>query len=609
MREKGRILIVDDDESICRSMKVIFEAKNYDADIVHSGQEAIAATKKRPYNLAIIDIRLPDIDGITLLEQLSKMNADLGIIMITGYASMETAVDALNKGAAAYITKPLNMDEVLITVNKALEKQRLTRAKLRAEAALQEERDRAQKYLDIAGVMIVSLDLDGTVTLVNRRGCEILGYDSKEIIGKDWFKTFIPKSLRKEVHRAFTSLMKGDIEPVECFENPVLTKDGEERIIAWHSSVLTDESGMIAGTLSSGEDVTERKEANEQLRVSERKHKRLFETSQDGIAYTDLNGLFVDVNQGFLNIVGYDREELLSMTYLDITPEKWAGAEVEIYQTQIGVRGYSEEYEKEFVCKDGTVVPVSIKTWLTKDDENRPLHTIAVVRDITERKRAEEALRESEEWFKTIYEESPIAINVFDLDGNLVHANPALLNLVGVSSVEDFKNFNIFKDPNLPEGEVQRIRNNESAQYQSVIDFAKVKEAGLYDTSKSGVSHVDVRMSPLKYGEDESLHGYMIQMVDITDRVLAEKAVETRMRELTCLLGTSQLASESELAIDAFLKSVVELLPPALFHAEITCARILLDGLAFTTSNFKETKWKGVTDIIVGKERRGAIEV
>ncbi len=150
MREKARILIVDDDESTCRSMKVIFEAKNYDADIVLSGQEAIAATKKRPYNLAIIDIRLPDIDGITLLEQLSKMNADLGIIMITGYASMETAVDALNKGAAAYITKPLNMDEVLITVNKSLEKQQLTRAKLRAEAALQEERDRAQKYLDIA---------------------------------------------------------------------------------------------------------------------------------------------------------------------------------------------------------------------------------------------------------------------------------------------------------------------------------------------------------------------------------------------------------------------------------------------------------------------------
>jgi signal transduction histidine kinase len=116
-------------------------------------------------------------------------------------------------------------------------------------------------------------------------------------------------------------------------------------------------------------------------------------------------------------------------------------------------------------------------------------------------------------------------------------------------------------------------------------------------------------MSPLKYGEDESLHGYMIQMVDITDRVLAEKAVEKRVKELTCLLGTSQLASKSELALDAFLKGVVKLLPPAWFHAEIACARILLDGLVFTTSNFKETKWKGVTDITVGKERRGAIEI
>ena len=71
MEEKARILIVDDDESTCRSMKVIFEAKNYDTDIVHTGQEAIAAIKKRSFNLAVLDIRLPDVDGITLLEQLS----------------------------------------------------------------------------------------------------------------------------------------------------------------------------------------------------------------------------------------------------------------------------------------------------------------------------------------------------------------------------------------------------------------------------------------------------------------------------------------------------------------------------------------------------------
>ena len=318
-----------------------------------------------------------------------------------------------------------------------------------AERALREERNKAQMYLDIAGVMIVSLDSNGTVTLVNRRSCETLGYDSKDIIGKDWFNTFIPQSLRKEVYRAFTSLMKGDIEPVEYFENPILTKDGEERIIAWHNIVVTDESGVITGTLSSGEDITERKEAEEQLRVSEEKHKRLFDTSQDGIAYTDLNGLFIDVNQGFLNIVGYDHEELLSKTFHDITPEKWASAEAEINKTQVRVRGYSEEYEKEYICKDGTVVPVSIRTWSVKDDKDRPLHTIALVRDITERKRAEEELRKHRDHLEGLVRERTVEVDnlqrytrelvevnldpltTFNQDGVILDVNEAIVRATG----------------------------------------------------------------------------------------------------------------------------------------------------------------------------------
>jgi len=348
-RVKERILIVDDDESICRTMNLIFEAKNYDTEIVYSGQEAIAAIKKRPYNLAILDIRLPDVDGIILLEQLSKINADIGIIMITGYASTETAVDALNKGAAAYITKPLNMDEVLITVNKALGKQRLMRAKLRAEVALQEERDRAQKYLDIAGVAFIVLDENGLVGLINTKGCEIMGREDYEVLGQNWFDIAVPKELRGEAMNIFNSLTSGAVDEVEYYEGDILTKNNERKTIAWHYAALTDRSKKVIGTLCSGEDITERKRAM--------------------------------------------------------------------------------------------------------------------------------------------------------------------------------------------------------------------------------------------------------------------RAVEERVKELTCLLGTSQLASKPELAVDAFLKGVVNILPPAWFHAEVTCARILLDGLVVTTSNFKETKWKQVADINVEKERRGAVEV
>jgi len=135
-----------------------------------------------------------------------------------------------------------------------------------AEKAVQEERDRAQKYLDIVGVMIVAIDTKGEVTLINQRGCELLGYEEEEIIGKNWFDNFLPKSIRREAKAISRRLLDGEIEPGDYFENPVLTKRGQERIVAWHNTILTDAEGNIAGHLSSGDDVTEIKEREQALR-------------------------------------------------------------------------------------------------------------------------------------------------------------------------------------------------------------------------------------------------------------------------------------------------------------------------------------------------------
>jgi len=135
----------------------------------------------------------------------------------------------------------------------------------RAKETLQKERDRAKMYLDVAGVLLVVIGADQKVYLINKKGCEILGYYEKEIIGKNWFDTFIPERNREEVKAVFEQLMAGEIEPVEYFENHVLTNSGGEKIIAWHNSVLKDEKGEITASLSSGEDITERKRVEEEL--------------------------------------------------------------------------------------------------------------------------------------------------------------------------------------------------------------------------------------------------------------------------------------------------------------------------------------------------------
>ena len=174
----------------------------------------------------------------------------------------------------------------------------------KAEEALRNEKNRAQRYLDIAGVMLVALSKDGTVNLINKKGCEILGYGEDEIIGKNWFDNFIPEEIRTNVREVFNRLMQGDQEPPKYYENPVLTKSGARRMVAWHNTILTDEHGNITGTLSSGEDTTEHKRLEEQLFQSQKMEAvgRL----AGGIAH-DFNNLLTAII-GYSDIIIKDRD-------------------------------------------------------------------------------------------------------------------------------------------------------------------------------------------------------------------------------------------------------------------------------------------------------------
>ena len=123
MRRKGNILIVDDDSSIRKVLAAILEEKGYNVETVENGRKAIEKTKTKFYNLALIDIRLPDMEGTTLLTEIKENLPKMVKIMITGYPSLQNAVEAINKGADAYIIKPIDIDKALNTIEEHLEKQ------------------------------------------------------------------------------------------------------------------------------------------------------------------------------------------------------------------------------------------------------------------------------------------------------------------------------------------------------------------------------------------------------------------------------------------------------------------------------------------------------
>lgn len=125
--EQVRILIIDDDETIRKSITTVLEQKGYVVDTAESGQVAVTKSETETYDLALIDIRLPDMDGVQLLTAMKETTPKMVKIIITGYPSLQNAMEAVNKGADGYIVKPVKMDELLTMIEKHLKKQQESR--------------------------------------------------------------------------------------------------------------------------------------------------------------------------------------------------------------------------------------------------------------------------------------------------------------------------------------------------------------------------------------------------------------------------------------------------------------------------------------------------
>ncbi|MEM3788723.1 MAG: response regulator [Candidatus Bathyarchaeia archaeon] len=123
MVENARILVVDDDENIRKVLKTILEEEGYAVDETENAKKAIEKSRKKVYNLALIDIRLPDMEGIELLTRMKDTVPRMRKIIITGYPTLQNAIEAVNRGADAYILKPFDMDKVLATIKEQLRKQ------------------------------------------------------------------------------------------------------------------------------------------------------------------------------------------------------------------------------------------------------------------------------------------------------------------------------------------------------------------------------------------------------------------------------------------------------------------------------------------------------
>ncbi len=243
--------------------------------------------------------------------------------------------------------------------------------------------------LDNSNDLIAILNKDFEHEYINESAyLNILGYSKEDIIGK-LVRDFIhPDDIALSSKTLKRSLRKGEI----LAEYRIKHKNGHYIWVETKGKFLK-ENNQVTGAIFVSRDITERKNALQNIKESENKYRTLFESSTDGIYSTDMEGHFSEVNEAFIKMLGYSRENLLKMHNREVTPKKWHEIEDNMLFTHLSA-GDSKVYDKEYIHKNGNILPVSIRFWILQDDQGDPHRIWAIVRDITETKQMEQKLKE-----------------------------------------------------------------------------------------------------------------------------------------------------------------------------------------------------------------------
>ncbi|MFX1379762.1 MAG: PAS domain S-box protein [Promethearchaeota archaeon] len=408
--------------------------------------------------------------------------------------------------------------------------------KILAEQKLSASEEKYRHLYEKSPFAILLVDLNGEI-IDNNVAAELLsGFKKKELIGKNFANTnFIPREYIYTVVQDFKALLKkGIIEPKEI---QLYTNDKRHVWVSYQASIITIENEKIIQIMI--ENISERKKVEENLKESEKKYHKLFETSPDGVVLTDLNGIILEVNSALKNITGYSPKEFLGKNFinLDIYYENAHEVLLEVYEDLLN-ENILDPTEFPIKTKSNKINWVRITATLI--NMKGKTYILAVIHDITALKEVEEAVRKNESKFRDILETSSVGVMELDIVNNkLLYINPKLLNIVGFS--KDELNEDVFRHYIIhPKDLTKLLKCNEEEELEFQV---KDKQGKLKWLAGKRIPH---------YNESGEINSIRVWVDDITEKKMYENLIYEL--NINFLNFTTDIRKNIDLLLDTCLK-------------------------------------------------------
>jgi PAS domain S-box-containing protein len=406
MKQNAKILIVDNDNLIRMTTRQALEPEGYQVFEARNGAEALKMARRHQPDLILLDVNMPGLGGLETCRQIKSDPelASIFVVMVSGLrVDSDSQVTGLESGADGYLTRPIPNRELLARVQSML--------RIKAAEAAVREKDRQMRELisnNLDGMLVV--DQIGKALFANPAACEFFGYSTDSIIGQ-------------EINLPLAAQDYAEIE-ISSPEGVLRSLEMRVRQIEWMEQ---------PAWLISLRDISWRKAMQAKLDELRNFNTEVVQTMGEGIALDNPDGIFTFINPAGAGMLGYTPEELIGKHFSEIISpdQEQVTKQVDRQRKQ----GLSSRYEISLRRKDGSLVPVQV-SGSPRYESGKYNGTMAVFSDITQIKQAHEALRQSENLYRGIYERLPVGYQSLDHKCKIINVNSAWLEMLGYSRAE-----------------------------------------------------------------------------------------------------------------------------------------------------------------------------